>query len=656
MLPPRVTTKLETLPAEPGVYVFRDAERRVLYVGKARRLRSRVRSYFTPGGSDDRYFIPELARTIADLETVVVGTEKEAALLENQLIKELKPRYNVKLRDDKDYLSLRLSPKAKWPRLQVVRRPRPDGARYFGPYHSATSARQTLRLVNRYFQLRTCTDAELASRKRPCLQYQIKRCPGPCVEGVDRGEYDEQVRLVGLFLDGRHDELVRDLEARMKAAAGALEYELATIYRDQLQAVDRVREDQRVSVVKDIDQDVVGIYRQGDQAEMAVLMVRGGKLVGVRTYALPATSLPDEEIVASFLTEYYGEGAFVPAEVILPVPVEAMDGLADLLSDRRGLKVTLLVPQRGARRKLLEMSLDNAAHSFREKTRDREDVEARLGKLMTRLRLPQLPRRIECIDVSHTGGQDTVAVIVALYNGAPDRKRYRSFIVRGVSGGDDYGAMHEVLGRRFARGQKGEEGWELPDLMVVDGGKGQLNIALSALRDLGIEGQSVVGLAKEKENVLGEKLVDRVYVPGAKNAIALRESSALRILALARDEAHRASNALRTKRGKKRMFKSPLDDVPGVGPRTREKLLLALGSLDGIREASEQRLVAAGANRGQARAIRQALGRPAAVASTAGPGAPASTDAAILDAEPSASPSTDADLAEDQAIENAFAT
>ncbi len=642
MLPPRVTTKLDTLPAEPGVYVFRDGDRRVLYVGKARSLRSRVRSYFTPGGSDARYFIPELARTIADLETIVVGTEKEAALLENQLIKELEPRYNVKLRDDKEYLSLRLSPKAKWPRLQVVRRPKPDGARYFGPYHSATSARQTLRLVNRYFQLRTCTDAELASRTRPCLQYQIKRCPGPCVEGVDRADYDEQVRLVGLFLDGRHDELVRDLESRMKTAAATYEYEMATVYRDQLRAVDHVREDQRVSVVKNIDQDVVGIYRQGDQAEVAVLMVREGKMVGVRTYALPTTSLPDEEIVGSFLTEYYREGAFVPAEVILPIDVEAMDGLAALLSDRRGGRVTLLVPQRGARRKLLEMSLDNAAHAFREKTREREDVEARLGKLMTRLRLLRLPRRIECIDVSHSGGQDTVAVIVALQDGAPDRKRYRSFVVRTVRGGDDYGAMHEVLGRRFDRGRKGHAGWELPDLMVVDGGKGQLNIALSALRDLGIEDQPVVGLAKEKETALGEKMVDRVYVPGAKNAIALRESSALRILALARDEAHRASNALRNKRGKKRMFKSELDDVPGVGPRTRDKLLAALGSLDAVRTATEEQLVLAGANRSSARAIRKALGRP--IQSPPEP--------------PSGAPIADGDavLAEDQAIENAFSS
>ncbi len=610
MLPERVQQKLDTLPTSPGVYVFRAPDEAVLYVGKARSLRSRVRSYFTPSVSDERYFIPELADTIGDLETFVVETEKEAALLENQLIKELRPRYNVKLRDDKDYLSLRLKTGAAWPRLEVVRRPKPDGARYFGPYHSATAARQTLRLVNRFFQLRTCTDADFRSRARPCLQYQIKRCPAPCVKEVDRAEYGEQVRLVGLFLDGRHDELVRDLQSKMGDASKELEFELAATYRDQLRAVERVREEQRVSVVKDVDQDVIGLYRQGDQAEVAVLMVREGKLVGVRTYDLKRSALPDEELVASFLAEYYDEGTFVPAEVLLEREIDAMDGLAELLSDRRGTKVSLVVPQRGARKKLVSMALDNAAHAFREKQREREDVAERLGQLVKRLRLPRVPHRIECIDVSHIGGEDTVAVIVALCDGAPDKKRYRSFVVKKATPGDDYGAMFEVLGRRFARGQKREAGWELPDLMVVDGGKGQLGVAMAALRDLGIEDQPVVALAKEKENVLGDKLVDRVYVPGAKNAIAVRESSALRILALARDEAHRASNALREKRGKKRRFKSELDGVPGVGPKTRAKLLERLGSLEQVRLASAEALVKAGATRKQALAIRRALGRP----------------------------------------------
>ena len=654
MIAEAVRKKLDTLPASAGVYVFRDHEGGVLYVGKARSLRSRVRSYFQPSVSDSRFFISLLERELGDIETFVVDTEKEAALLENQLIKQHQPRYNVKLRDDKDYLSLRLSPKSAWPRLEVVRRPRPDGARYFGPYHSATSARQTLRLVNRFFQLRTCTDSEMKSRARPCLQYQIKRCPAPCVMEVDREEYGQQVEAVALFLDGRHDELVDHLESKMKSVADAMEYERAAVYRDQLRAVERAREEQRVAVVKDVDQDVIGVHRQADQAEVAVLMIRGGKLVGVRTYDLERSSLPNDELVASFVSEYYREGSFVPEEVVVPMELEAMGGLEALLADRRGGRVSLIAPKRGTKVRLVRMATDNAEHAFREKMRDKEDVEQRLGELQRRLRLPTPPRRIECVDVSHTGGEDTVAAIVALENGAPDRKRYRTFHVRRVRGGDDYGAMYEVLARRFRRGKSAEKGWELPDLMVVDGGKGQLNVALAALADLGITELPVVALAKEKvlarsasgglragaaagedeETALGEKVVDRVYLPGQKNPIALRESSpALMVLALARDEAHRVSNRLREKVGKRKTIRSELEAVPGIGPKTRRRLLGTLGSLRAVQLADEELLVRAGATRAQAKAIRSHLHRP----------------------EPEAAPPpVAADRAEDQAVENAF--
>ena len=639
VLAENVRKKLDTLPASAGVYVFRDREGGVLYVGKARSLRSRVRSYFQPSVSDSRFFIALLERELGDIETFVVDTEKEAALLENQLIKQHQPRYNVKLRDDKDYLSLRLSPKSAWPRLEVVRRPRPDGARYFGPYHSATSARQTLRLVNRFFQLRTCTDSEMKSRARPCLQYQIKRCPAPCVMEVDREEYGQQVEAVGLFLDGRHDELVDHLEGKMKSAAEAMEYERAAVYRDQLRAVERAREEQRVAVVKDVDQDVIGLHRQADQSEVAVLMIRGGKLVGVRTYDLERSSLPDDELVASFVSEYYREGAFVPDEVVVPMDLEAMAGLEAVLADRRGGRVSLVAPKRGVKVRLVRMATDNAEHAFREKMRDKEDVEARLSEMQRRLRLPTLPRRIECVDVSHTGGEDTVAAVVALENGAPDRKRYRTFHVRRVRGGDDYGAMYEVLARRFRRGKSAEKGWELPDLMVVDGGKGQLNVALAALQDLGITELPVVALAKEKETALGDRVVDRVYLPGQKNPIALRESSpALMALALARDEAHRVSNRLREKVGKRRKIRSELEAVPGIGPKTRRRLLGTLGSMRAVQLADEEMLVRAGATRSQAKAIREHMHRPEPEGAGAG----------------SVVPPAGAERAEDEAVENAF--
>ncbi len=604
MLPEVVQQKLDALPAQPGVYVFRDRRAAVLYVGKAASLRSRVRSYFLASTGDTRYFIPRLADEIGDLETFVTRSEKEAALLENNLIKEHQPRYNVKLRDDKEYLSLRLDPKAAWPRLEVVRRPRHDGALYFGPYHSATSARATLRLVNRHFQLRTCTDGELAARVRPCLQHQIKRCPGPCVLPVDRAHYGEQVASVGMFLDGRHDELVRELAARMSDAATKLEYEQAGVYRDQLRAVERVREEQRVESSRDVDQDIVGFYREGEQIELALLMVRGGRLIGVRTYELKLP-LPDDEVIASFVAEYYGRGAFVPDEVLLPLAVEAMEGLAGALGEKRGGRAPKVhFPQRGTLVRLVQMATENAQHAFREKARAKQDVAERLAQVQKRLRLATLPRRIECIDVSHTGGTDTVAAIVAMRDGELDRKAYKSFHVRRVSGGDDYGAMYEVLTRRFRRGREGDGGWELPDLLIVDGGKGQLGVALAALRDLGVTTLPVAGLAKEKENVLGEKLVDRVYLPGQKNPVPLREgSSALYFLAQLRDETHRVSNALRVKLGKRRRLRSGLSDVAGVGPRTAKLLLKTLGSLRAVLAADEAALLAAGATKRQARAI-----------------------------------------------------
>jgi excinuclease ABC subunit C len=619
------------LPASPGVYVFHGAGDKVLYVGKARSLRSRVRSYFQPGSSDVRAFVSRLERELVDIETFVTHTDKEAALLENQLIKSHQPKYNVKLRDDKEFLSLRLDAKKPWPRLEVVRRPRPDGAQYFGPYHSATSARQTLRLVNRYFQLRTCTDTEFRVRSRPCLQHQIKRCPGPCVLDVDADEYQAQVSNVARFLDGRHDELVRDIGTRMKGASGELEYERAAVYRDQLRAVERAQQEQRVSGVQKSDQDVIGFHRQGDQVEVAVLSMRGGRLFGVRTFALRRVAVPNDEMLGGFLRQHYAERPTLPDEILVPVPIEMAEALEELLSENRKRRVQVQQPKRGAKAKLLELARENAEHAFEEKERAREDVEARLEVLQKQLRLAVLPRRIECVDISHSGGEETVAVFVALEDGAPAKDRYRSFRVKSVSGGDDYGAMYEVLSRRLRRGKSGEAGWELPDLLVVDGGKGQLGVAVRAAEDIGVTGLELASVAKPRVTASGEEEGDRVFRPGQKNALAVRSSSALSLLLLARDETHRASNTLRKKVGRKRRLRSELDGVQGVGPKTRGKLLRALGSMSGILAATEEALIEAGANKTQARAIKETLGGMGAVG-------------------------VDADTAEDAAVENAFET
>ena len=604
MLSENVKSKLEGLAASPGVYVFLDKDGEPLYVGKAASLKSRVRSYFQPSTSDQRFFIERLQREIADLETYVVDTEKEAALLENSLIKQRKPRYNVKLRDDKEFLSLRLDPHASYARLEVVRRPKADGARYFGPYHSASSARATLRVVNRHFRLRTCADAELSSRTRPCLQYQIKRCPAPCVREVDAAEYGEQVRGVGLFLDGRHDELLSNLERAMAEAATGLRYELAATYRDQIRAIGATRQEQRVSEVTDLDQDVFGYFRSGERVELAVLLVRRGRVVTVRTFGLRELRLPDDELLSSFVTEYYGRGSFVPDEVLLPLRIEAASGLEQVLGEQRQGRVHVAWPQRGKKAALLRMAMDNAAHAFREKARAQQDASEKLVQIQHKLGLPKPPERIECIDISHLGGSHTVAVIVAFEHGAPDRKRYRSFHVRGVRAGDDYGAIHHVLERRLRRAQEGQSGWELPDLLVVDGGKGQLAMAERALRELGIEGLPLAALAKEKPSALGAQLVDRVYLPGRKNPIELRDGgSALLILAHARDEAHRASNLLRVRVARKTSVGSGLDAVAGIGRKTRALLLKALGSLREVELADVEQLVTAGATRRQAEAI-----------------------------------------------------
>ncbi|MEO7035963.1 MAG: excinuclease ABC subunit UvrC [Polyangiaceae bacterium] len=648
--------KLESLPVSPGCYVFRDKQNAVLYVGKAKSLRARVRSYFQESSSDVRAFIPFLRKLAVDLDTIVTQSEKEAAILENNLIKEWKPRFNIKLRDDKEYLSLRLSTEHAWPRLELVRKPKPDEARYFGPYHSATAARRTLHLVEKHFQLRTCSDREIESRKRPCLKYQIKRCPAPCVYDVDPAEYAGQVQAVALFLDGRHDELTRELKARMRAASEQLEFEVAAVCRDQLSAVESIREGQRVVSVTDSDQDVLGLYREGDLLELSVMLVRGGRVIDVASFSHRRVEVPDDEVVAAFLRDHYADGglgeALIPEEIIVPVLPEGSDGVAEWLAERRAelaqgrhKKCELLAPARGPRKALLDMATENARHAFDEKRRAASDVDERLLKVQERLRLPTLPRRIECCDISHLGGQDTVGAVVALFNGMPDKKRYRTYKVRGAGQGDDYQAMFEVLGRRFRRGRDAAErdaasaaesvalaregdavpendaapesdaetgngndatDWQLPDLFVVDGGRGQLGVALAAAHDLGLHDLPICGLAKEKENVLGEKMVDRVYLPGQKNPIPLRPNSPeLFFLARARDEAHRFSNRGRKKVGKKRRLASELDQVPGIGPKTRTALLKTLGSLTAVHSAADDAILAVpGVTKKHLRALR----------------------------------------------------
>ncbi len=602
--------KLEGLPPQPGVYLFKGKLGAVLYVGKAKSLKSRVRSYFQASSSDDRAMLPFLLEVIVDVETIVTASEKEAAILENTLIKQHQPRFNIKLRDDKEFLSIRLSLDHKWPRLDVVRRPQKDGARYFGPFHSASAARRSLHLINKHFQLRTCTDGELERRQRPCLQHQIKRCPAPCVLPIDSGWYREQVDAVEKFLDGRHDELSRELTISMAEASRNTAFELAAAYRDQLRALEKVHEDQRIVFEDQIDRDVVGYFRVGEAVELALVYVRGGRIADVSTRSLK-TALPEAEVISAFVSQHYASdddnGVIpIPKEILLPLDPEASTGVADWLSDRAGHRVLITVPKRGAKLKLLRLATDNARHAFHEKRRVSDDVQERLAALQEVLRLAVLPIRIECCDISHLGGGDTSGAVVAMNNGELDKKRYRSFHVRGdfVSGlrdpaqiNDDYASMYEVLSRRFRRGIKEEGGseklWDLPDLFVVDGGRGQLAVALAAAHDLGLHDLAIASLAKERESMTGEQLVDRVYLPGQKNPIPVHaHAKALAFLPRLRDEAHRFSNAIREKLGTRRRLKSQLDDVKGLGPATKKNLLRHFGDVAAIFGASDDALLA----------------------------------------------------------------
>jgi excinuclease ABC subunit C len=675
---------IERIPKEPGVYLMKDKKGRIIYVGKATNLRQRVRSYFNRSG-DSRAFVKLLNRLLGDIETMVVSNEKEALLLENTLIKQHKPRFNVKLVDDKNYLVLRLDPKARYPRLEVTRRIRDDSARYFGPYHSATSCRQTLRVVNRHFKLRTCTDQVLNSRKRPCLQYQIKRCDAPCVFPIPAEQYAEQVRDVGLFLDRKDDELIERLRDRMLKASDDLEFERAAAIRDQLHALSQTLEEQHAVSAQFVDQDIFGYHREGDVLEIAVLFVRQGRLLGRRSYRFTGQEFPDEESISSFVGLYYDRGAVIPDEVLLPIEIEDQEAKAEWLRERaeqsggRRRKVVVLHPQRGPRAKLVELANKNAAVSYvsrRDKTRDTEEA---LAKLQHRLGLKQLPRRIECFDISHLQGTYTVASRVVFLDGEPARHLYRSFRVRSAAN-DDFASMYEVLSRRFRRALQAGTGtaatverkpeapsaaneptalspatiaarraaallperrpvaspamaadaapaadaladseldeqdqeagaapgdtdaWAMPDLLVIDGGKGQLATALAALKDVGVNWAAeldVIGLAKERETGEAaegdkvEKVPDRVFLPRTKDPIKLRPNTAeMFVLSRIRDEAHRFAVTFHQKLRERRTIRSQLADIPGVGPKRQSALLKTLGSVRRIRTATVEELAA----------------------------------------------------------------
>jgi excinuclease ABC subunit C len=635
--------KLETLPTDPGCYIMKDRAGTVVYVGKAVNLRARVAQYFQQRTGDSRAFIPFLEDLLGDVEVMITPSEKDALLLENELIKKHRPRFNIRLRDDKNFISLRLSRTHPYPRLEVVRRVRKDGARYFGPYSSASAIRETLGIVNRHFQLRTCTDQVMANRRRPCLQYQIKRCPAPCVYSVPQDEYQRSVDEVALFLEGKADELTAQLASRMKDASARLEYERAAQLRDQLHAIERSLEKQRTVLGDAVDQDVLGFYREGGLLEIQLLFFRGGRLSGGRSFSFSKQEFPTEELLGSFLDQYYESGAFIPKELLLPIELPDPEAREAWLADRKGERVRVHVPERGEKARLVEMASQNARHNFDERQRTTKNAFETLQRLQTRLRLPRLPRRIECFDISTFQGQLTVGSQVVFSDGEPDKSGYRLFKVRGEAAGDDFASMFQVLTRRL---QRGIEQQDLPDLLLVDGGKGQLNVARAALKEVGLSTSEVplAGLAKSrvledeerfaarqgyavaeawaaraevpastasapsipapatpdgtpppgrsrrrgrfvKDSV--ERSPERVFLPGQKNPVVLRQNTGeLFLLARLRDEAHRFAINYHRKLRRERNFRSLLEEIPGIGEKRKRALLAHFGSLRRIRAAT----------------------------------------------------------------------
>lgn len=579
------------LPAEPGVYLMRDREGQVIYVGKAKSLKSRVRSYFTKGSSDYRAFVHLLGDVLGDIETIVARSEKEALLLERELIARHTPRFNIIWRDDKQYLCLRIDPSHEFPRVEVVRRLGKDGARYFGPFHSATAARQTLRVLNRHFLLRTCRDSALYGRSRPCLEYQIGRCPAPCVFEIDRAAYAASVEDAILFLEGKRSELVDRLERRMWDASERLEYEVAARLRDQIGAVRKTLERQDVALASLRDQDVVGLYREGPDLCVSVLEIRGGRVATINTHLFSDQAAADEAVLESFLLQSYATRDDVPAEVIVPIVLEGAEPLSELLSERRGRKVDVLHPQRGERARVLALAQENATHAFFEKRQKSGANRAVLEGLKAKLQLTRLPVRIECYDISNLQGRMIVGARVAFEEAVPVKAGYRRYRIRSRSGQDDFAAMYEVILRRMQRGK--EEG-DLPDLVVIDGGKGQLNAARAAIKDVGIEGLDLIALAKsrlldeeEGDDASLERSPERVFLPGAKEPIVLKQSSPeVFLLARIRDEAHRFAITFHRSLRQRANLRSTLEEIPGVGAVRRRALLKHLGSLKRVRAAS----------------------------------------------------------------------
>jgi excinuclease ABC subunit C len=612
---------LRQLPTSPGVYLMKDAGGRVLYVGKADSLRSRVRSYFGSRDALDAR-IARMTREVADIDYIVTDTVSEAFLLENNLIKEHRPRFNIRLRDDKSYPFVKITLGEDFPRIVRTRKLARDGSRYFGPYASASSVDETLKLLRKIFPFRTC-NLEIPDGKRvlerPCLLYYIKRCQGPCIQAIEKVEYRATIDRIVDFLDGRQEPIAADLRREMLESSAALRYEAAAVARDKLRAVERTMEQQKMAAYSRAEEDLIGMAREEEEACLQVLQVRNGKMIGREHFIVTgARDVPDDEVLGSFVLQYYAATQSVPRQVLVPsIPADAAD-LAAFLSDRRGSRVTVDVPRRGEKRRLLALATQNAVEALSKERAewlaDDQKRDEALVELSEALELTRPPERIECYDMSNIQGTAAVGSMVVFINGRPEPREYRRFRIRSGETPDDFRMMGEVLRRRLTRaaklrsetgylslaevgadeaaeGDTGEPvdeaarttrprdaGWALPDLVIVDGGKGQLSTAVGVLDELQLADLPVAGLAKRFEEL---------YLPHRSAPIVLpRNSQGLYLVQRIRDEAHRFAITYHREVRGKRALHSVFDEVEGIGPARKKALLRKFGSVRRIREAS----------------------------------------------------------------------
>jgi len=569
--------KIARVPDRPGVYVYRDGKQQVLYVGKAASLRSRVRSYFQESRPRDPK-TDALVRQIRDLEYIVTDNELEALMLEANLVRRHRPRYNIILRDDKHYPFLKLTTNEEYPRLVVARKVHHDGARYYGPFYPATAMRETLRLTRQLFPLRTCSITIDGKLERPCIQYAIHRCNAPCTGWETREGYARTVEDVAHFLDGRDEELARRLTKEMEEAAAELKFERATVLRDQIQSLNKVRERQKIISTDDVDQDVIGVVRQGSDACVELFFVRKGRLVGQEPFFFDKVAgWTDGEILSAFVRQFYGKAVTPAPEVLLSEELPEAELTTEWLSTLAERRVQVAAPQRGAKRQFVAMAEANAAIALQNRLLSRDNRQQLvLEELQRALDLPGLPNRIEGYDISNIQGTEQVGSMVVWENGGMKKDDYKRFRIRTVAGADDFASMAEVLTRRF--GKALEQGSVLPDLVLIDGGRGQLNAALKVLQDLGLDYIPAVGLAKQAEEV---------YQPERLHPLVLDPTSpALHTLQRIRDEAHRFAITYHKKLRSKRTIQSVLDTIPGIGPSIRTSLLKTLGSARRVRDSS----------------------------------------------------------------------